>query len=397
MKILITGSKGMIGTALINNLKNLKEGKNKTRPNLFIDDIFEYDIGDEDMLDEYCSKCDFVFNFAGVMRPRNASEFKASNYDFSSDLLQRLLKNGNKCPIMLSSSIQAALTDRFVGSEYGKSKLAAEELFFKYGQDHNINIYIYRFPNVMGHSKPNYNSAVSTFCYSVANDKEYIVNDRNTKLELLYIDDLVEGMLDLLEGRVQRCEFEGIKTILKASGKYCCVPKTHKKTLGEIVDLLLEFKQLPNTLMMPKMPNGSFAKKLFSLYLTYLPKEKFKYTLKMNADNRGSFTELVHTFDCGQISVNITKPGITKGNHWHNSKWEQFIVVSGHGLIRERNINTGEIVEFEVSGDSIEAVFMIPGWTHSITNLSNTENLVTVMTCNEVFDSNKPDTFDLKI
>ena len=301
--------------------------------------------------------------------------------------------NRDKAPIMLSSSIQATLAGRFGNSEYGRSKQAGEELFFQYGKENDVKVAVYRFPNLLGHSRPKYNSAVSTFCWAVANDEEFTVNDRSTELELLYIDDLVEGMFDLLEGKEQNCEFDGVETVADENGRYCYVPVTHKVTLGEIVDLLQEFKEQPVTLMMPKMPDGSFAKKLYSLYLTYLPTEKFKYALKMNVDDRGSFTELVHTQDCGQVSVNISRPGITKGQHWHNSKWELFIVVAGHGLIQERNINTGEKVEFEVSGDKIEAIHMIPGWTHNIINLSETENLVTVMTCNEIFDSNHPDTF----
>ena len=393
MKILVTGSKGMVGTALVNNLKNIRDGKNKTRPSLCIEEIYEYDIGGEEKLDQYCADCDFVFNLAGVNRPTNPEDFMKGNFGFASTLLETLKKHNNKAPIMLSSSTQASLSGRFAGSEYGKSKLAGEELFFEYGKQNNVTVYVYRFPNVMGHSRPKYNSAVSTFCWAVANDEEFTVNDRNTELELLYIDDLVEGMFDLLEGKEQHCIFDGVDAVLNKNGKYCCVPVTHKVTLGEIVDLLQEFKQQPVSLMVPKMPKGSFAKKLFSLYLSYLPKEKFKYALTMNVDDRGSFTELVHTLDCGQVSINISKPGITKGNHWHNSKWEQFIVVSGHGLIQERNINTGEYVEFEVSGDKIEAVYMIPGWTHNIINLSKTENLVTVMTCNEIFDKDRPDTF----
>ena len=393
MNILVTGSKGMVGTALINNLKNIRDGKNKTRPNIHIEEIYEYDLGDESKLDEYCSKCDFVFNLAGVNRPTNPEDFMKGNFDFASLLLDTLKKHNNKSPIMLSSSIQATLQGRFGDSEYGRSKLAGEELFFEYGKQNNVKVAVYRFPNLMGHSRPKYNSAVSTFCWAVANDEEFTVNDRNTELELLYIDDLVEGMFDLLEGKELHCEFNGLETVIKEDGKYCCVPVTHKVTLGQIVDLLQEFKQQPASLLMPRMPEGSFAKKLFSLYLSYLPKDKFKYALKMNVDDRGSFTELVHTLDCGQVSINISKPGITKGNHWHNSKWEQFIVVSGHGLIQERNINTGEYVEFEVSGDKIEAVYMVPGWTHNIINLSQTENLVTVMTCNEVFNQEKPDTF----
>ena len=383
----------MVGTALINNLKNIRDGKNKTRPNIHIEEIYEYDLGDESKLDEYCTKCDFVFNLAGVNRPENPEDFMKGNFGFASTLLETLKKHHNKAPIMLSSSIQATLSGRFGNSEYGRSKLAGEELFFKYGEDNNVKVAVYRFPNLMGHSRPKYNSAVSTFCWAIANDEEFTVNDRSTELELLYIDDLVEGMFELLEGKELHCEFNGLETVIKEEGRYCCVPVTHKVTLGEIVDLLKEFKEQPASLMIPKMPEGSFAKKLFSLYLSYLPKEKFKYALKMNVDDRGSFTELVHTLDCGQVSINISKPGITKGNHWHNSKWEQFIVVAGHGLIQERNINTGEFVEFEVSGDHIEAVYMIPGWTHNIINLSETENLVTVMTCNEIFNKDRPDTF----
>ncbi len=394
MNILVTGAKGMVGTALVNNLKNIKENKNRTRPDLAIDEIYEYDLDSSPVqLDEYCQKADFVFHLAGVNRPENPEDFMKGNYGFSSQLLSCLKKHSNKATVMLSSSIQATLAGRFGNSEYGRSKKAGEDLFFSYAEETGTKVAVYRFPNLMGHSRPKYNSAVSTFCWAVANDEAFIVNDRSTELELLYIDDLLEGMFDLLEGKEQHCEFEGVETLLKADGRYCCVPITHKVTLGEIVDLLLEFKQQPVTLMMPKMPNGSFAKKLYSLYLTYLPVDKFKYTLKMNVDDRGSFTELVHTVDCGQVSINISKPGITKGQHWHNSKWELFIVVAGHGLIQERNINTGEIVEFEVSGDNIEAVHMIPGWTHNIINLSTTENLVTVMTCNEIFDTNHPDTF----
>lgn len=394
MNILVTGSKGMVGTALVNNLKNIRDGKNKTRPAIRIDEIFEYDMDStHEQLEEYCSKCDFVFNLAGVNRPKNPEEFMQGNFGFASLLLDTLKKYNNKATIMLSSSIQATLSGRFGDSEYGRSKKAGEELFFEYANETGVKVAVYRFPNLMGHSRPRYNSAVSTFCYCVANDEEFTVNDRSTELELLYIDDLVEGMFDLLEGKEKHCEFDGVETVLKEDGRYCCVPVTHKVTLGEIVDLLEQFKQEPITLMMPKMPEGSFAKKLYSLYLTYLPADKFKYAMKMNVDDRGSFTELLHTEDCGQVSINISKPGITKGQHWHNSKWELFIVVQGHGLIQERNINTGEEVEFEVSGDKIEAVHMIPGWTHNIINLSETENLVTVMTCNEIFDPKHPDTF----
>lgn len=394
MNILVTGAKGMVGTALVNNLKNIRDGKNRTRPSLHIEDIYEYDRDSTaEELEQYCEKADFVFNLAGVNRPENPEDFMKGNFGFASQLLDTLKKYHNTCPVMLSSSIQATLAGRFGNSEYGRSKKAGEELFFNYGKETGAKVAVYRFPNLMGHSRPKYNSAVSTFCWAVANDEPFTVNDRSTELELLYIDDLVEGMFDLLEGKEAHCEFQGVETVPSPNGKYCYVPVTHKVTLGEIVDLLEAFKAQPTTLMMPKMPEGSFAKKLFSLYLTYLPKEKFKSSFKMNVDDRGSFTELVHTEDCGQVSVNISRPGITKGQHWHNSKWEIFIVVAGHGLIQERNINTGETVEFEVSGDKIEAVYMIPGWTHNIINLSETENLVTVMTCNEIFDPKHPDTF----
>ena len=394
MKILVTGAKGMVGTALVNNLRNIKDNKNQTRPGICVEDIFEYDLDSTlEELDEYCKNADFVFHLAGVNRPENPEDFMKGNFGFTSELLDTLKKYGNKATIMLSSSIQATLSGRFGDSEYGRSKKAGEELFFDYAKETGAKVAVYRFPNLMGHSKPKYNSAVSTFCWAVANDEPFTVNDRTTELELLYIDDLVEGMFDLLEGKEKHCEFDGVETVLTEDGRYCSVPVTHKVTLGKIVDLLEEFKTQPKTLMMPKMPEGSFAKKLYSLYLSYLPADKFKYALKMNVDERGSFTELVHTQDCGQVSINISKPGITKGQHWHNSKWELFIVVAGHGLIQERNINTGEMVEFEVSGDKIEAVHMIPGWTHNIINLSDTQDLVTVMTCNEIFNPNRPDTF----
>lgn len=394
MNILVTGAKGMVGTALVNNLKNIKENKNRTRPNIHVDEIYEYDLqSTEEELDRYCENADFVFHLAGVNRSENPEDFMKGNFGFTSQLLGTLKKYGNKATIMLSSSIQATLSGRFGDSEYGRSKKAGEDLFFAYAEETGAKVAVYRFPNLMGHSRPKYNSAVSTFCWAVANEQEFIVNDRATELELLYIDDLVEGMFDLLEGKEQHCEFDGVETVLRADGRYCCVPVTHKVMLGEIVDLLQEFKAQPDSLLMPEMPEGSFAKKLFSLYLTYLPTDKFKYRLKMNEDDRGSFTELMHTLNCGQVSINISRPGITKGQHWHNSKWEQFIVVAGHGLIQERNINTGEMVEFEVSGDNIEAVYMIPGWSHNIINLSETKNLVTVMICNEVFDPNRPDTF----
>ena len=397
MKILVTGAKGMVGTALVNNLKTIRDGKNKTRPNLVIEEIYEYDRESSlDQLENYCSNCDFVFNLAGVNRPENPQDFMDGNFGFASTLLDTLKKYNNKAPIMLSSSIQATCIGRY-DNDYGRSKKAGEELFFNYSKETGAKVAVYRFANLMGHSRPKYNSAVSTFCWAVANDQSYTVNDRSTELELLYIDDLVEGMFDLLEGKEAYCEFDGIETVANENGMYCYVPGSYKVTLGEIVDLLEEFKTQPQTLLMPKMPNNSFAKKLYSLYLTYLPKEKIKYALKMNVDERGSFTELVHTADCGQVSINISKPGITKGQHWHNSKWELFIVVAGHGLIQERNITTGEMVEFEVSGEKIEAVHMIPGWTHNIINLSETENLVTVMTCNEIFDPNHPDTFFEKV
>lgn len=394
MNILVTGAKGMVGTALCANLKNLRDGKNRTRPGLRIDKIYKYDLASTPAeLEDYCAKADFVFHLAGVNRPERVEDFQAGNVDLTAQLLDCLKRHGNPAPVMLSSSIQATLAGRFGNSEYGRSKLAGEELFFAYGRETGAPVYVYRFPNLMGHSRPNYNSAVSTFCWAVANGEPFTVNDRSTELELLYIDDLVEGMFDLLEGKAQHCEFDGTETVLRDDGRYCCVPASHRVTLGEIVDLLQEFKTQPETLLMPKMPEGSFAKKLFSLYLTYLPAEKFKYPLKMNADERGSFTELLKTADCGQVSVNISRPGVTKGQHWHNSKWELFIVVHGTALIRERCLATGETVEFTVSGEHIEAVHMIPGWTHSIINLSETDELVTVMTCNEVFDPARPDTF----
>lgn len=393
MNILVTGAKGMVGTALVNNLKNIRDGKNCTRPNIHIENIYEYDIQNTaEELDAFCRDCDFVFNLAGVNRPGDPADFQKGNSGFASKLLDNLKKHNNKAPVMLSSSIQSTLIGRY-DNDYGRSKKAGEELFFAYGEETGARVAVYRFPNLMGHSRPKYNSAVSTFCWAVANDEPFTVTDRNAVVELIYIDDLVEGMLDLLEGKELHCEYDGLEPVMQENGRYCIVPVTHKVTLGEIVDLLQEFKAQPVSLMMPKMPEGSFAKKLFSLYLTYLPADNFKYAMKMNCDNRGSFTELMHTADCGQVSINISKPGITKGQHWHNSKWEQFIVVHGHGLIQERNIVTGEMVEFEVSGEKIEAVYMIPGWTHNIINLSETEELVTVMICNENFDLKRPDTF----
>ena len=394
MNILVTGARGMVGAALCDNLKTIRDGKNRTRPGIHIENIFEFTHSSTPAeLEDYCAKADFVFHLAGVNRPDDPADFQTGNVDLTARLLNCLKRQGSRAPVMLSSSVQATLSGRFGDSAYGRSKRAGEDLVFAYGADTGVKTAVYRFPNLMGHSRPNYNSAVSTFCWAVANGQPFTVNDRSTELELLYIDDLIEGMFDLLEGKEQHCEFDGVETVLQAAGRYCCVPVTHKVTLGEIVDLLAEFKAQPETLLMPKMPEGSFAKKLFSLYLTYLPAEQFKYPLKMNVDDRGSFTELLHTADCGQVSVNISKPGITKGQHWHNSKWELFIVVHGTALIRERNIHTDETVEFRVSGEKIEAVRMIPGWTHSIINLSDTEELVTVMTCNEVFDPSRPDTF----
>lgn len=394
MNILVTGAKGMVGTALVNQLKNIQAGKNQTRPKLQIQAIFEYDIDSTmEELDRYCREATVVFNLAGVNRPQHQEEFMQGNFGFASQLLELLKKHENKAPIMLSSSIQATLVGRYAEGEYGKSKLAGEELFFQYGQEQGVEVAVYRFPNLMGHSRPNYNSAVSTFCWAVANDKPYTVQDPKTEIELLYIDDLVEGLLDWLEGKEIRCDYDGLTPLESPEGKYAWIPVTHHVTLGEIVELLEAFKQQPLTLMMPSIPENSFAKKLFSLYLTYLPTSKFKYDLKMNVDERGSFTELLRTADCGQVSINISKPGITKGQHWHSSKWEQFIVVSGRGLIQQRNIVTNEFIEFEVSGDKLEAVYMIPGWTHNITNLSDTDNLVTVMTCNEIFDPEHPDTY----
>ena len=398
MKILVTGAKGFVGKNLVCNLYNIKEGKNRTR-NLNIEDIFEYDIDSTvEELDIYCRECDFVFNLAGVNRPKDQSEFMTGNFGFASMLLDTLKKHGNNCPVMLSSSIQATLFGRYGTSDYGKSKLAGEELFFEYGKETGAKVLVYRFPNLFGKwCRPNYNSAVATFCNNIANNLEITVNDRSTELELLYIDDLVEEMLDALEGREHHCEFEGVDTVLKENGRYCAAPITHHATLGEIVDLLESFKKQPESLVVPEIPYNSFAKKLYSTYLSYLPKEKVSFPLKMNVDDRGSFTELLKSDKVGQVSINISKPGITKGEHWHNTKWEFFIVVSGHGLIQERKIGTDEVIEFEVSGDKIEAIHMLPGYTHNIINLSETENLVTVMWANESFDPNHPDTFFEKV
>ena len=395
MNILVTGAQGFVGRNLVSNLKNIKENKNRTRPNIVIDNIFEYDIDTEPaMLDEFCAKADFVFNLAGVNRPKNNEEFMAGNVCFASSLLDALKRHKNKCPIMLSSSIQATLIGRYGASDYGKSKLAGEELLFDYEKETGAKVLVYRFPNLFGKwCRPNYNSAVATFCNAVANDLEFTVNDRSTELELLYIDDLVEEMFDALEGKEHRCEYDGLEPVADNEGRYCYVPITHKATLGEIVDLLEMFKEQPKSLVMPAIPDNSFAKKLYSTYLSYLPKEKTIFDLQMNCDQRGSFTELLKTEAHGQFSVNISKPGITKGQHWHNSKWEFFIVVAGHGLIQERKMGTDEVIEFEVSGEKIQAVHMLPGYTHNIINLSETENLVTVMWANEQFDSNRPDTF----
>lgn len=394
MKILVTGAKGFVGKNLVCALNNLKDGKDRTRPNIKIDEIYRYDIdGTPAELDEYCKNADFVFNLAGVNRPKYPSEFKAGNFGFASELLATLKKHGNKCPVMLSSSVQATLIGRYDG-EYGRSKKAGEDLFFDYSKETGAKVLVYRFPNLFGKwCRPNYNSAVATFCYNTANDLPITVTDRAITLELLYIDDLVAEMLDALENAEHRCEFDGLTAIETKNGRFCFVPTTHKASLGEITDLLAEFKAQPQSLLMPEIPDNSFAKKLYSTYLSYLPKEKVAFPLKMNIDDRGSFTELLKTEKCGQFSVNVSKPGITKGKHWHNSKWEFFIVVSGRGLIRERKIGSDEMFEFFVSGDKIEAVHMLPGYTHEIINLSDTENLVTVMWANERFDPAHPDTF----
>lgn len=394
MKVLVTGAKGFVGKNLVCALNNLKDGKDRTRPNIKIDEVYEYDIDSNiSELDEYCKNADFVFNLAGVNRPKDPEEFKKGNFGFASTLLETLKKYGNKCPVMISSSIQATLIGRYDG-EYGRSKRDGENLLFDYANETGAKVLVYRFPNLFGKwCRPNYNSAVATFCNNVANDLPITINDRSTELELLYIDDLVYETFDALEEKEHRCEFDGLTAVENDNGKFCFVPTTHRVTLGEISDLLEKFKSQPISLLMPEIPNNSFAKKLYSTYLSYLPKEKVAFPLKMNVDQRGSFTELLKTEKCGQFSINISKPGITKGQHWHNSKWEFFIVVSGHGLIQERKIGTDEVIEFEVSGDKIEAVHMLPGYTHNIINLSETENLVTVMWANEQFDPNRPDTF----
>lgn len=434
MRILVTGAKGFVGKNLCANLRNIQEGKDRRFPELNIEEIYEYDIDtDPSLLDGFSAKADFVFNLAGVNRPQNQEEFMQGNFGFASTLLDTLKKHNNRCPVMLSSSQQASLTGRFGNSEYGRSKKAGEDLFLEYEREFlkdtcdtrdtrsplRPRVLIYRFPNLFGKwCRPNYNSAVATFCNAFANDLPYTVNDPSVELELLYIDDLVDEMIACLKGEEHRCEFDGLNVVPAGSceaaksvksvesvchkssvpeGRYCYCPVTHKITLGEIVDLLKQFAAQPQTLMIPEIPANSFAKKLYSTYLSYLPKEKVAFPLKMNVDDRGSFTELVHTLNCGQVSINISRPGITKGQHWHNTKWEFFIVVSGHGLIQERKLGTDEVIEFEVSGDNIQCIHMLPGYTHNIINLSDTENLVTVMWANELFDLNKPDTYFEKV
>ena len=426
MKILVTGAKGFVGRNLCANLRNIQEGKDRRFPELSIEAVFEYDLDSTpEELDQWCREADFVFNLAGVNRPQNQEEFMQGNFGFASTLLDMLKKHGNKCPVMLSSSQQASLTGRFGNSEYGRSKKAGEDLFLQYGKETGARMLIYRFPNLFGKwCRPNYNSAVATFCNAFANDLPYTVNDPSVELELLYIDDLIDEMIACLKGEEHRCEFDGLTVIPtpkenantnlsnntdnkdssdsfnscpEKKGRYCYCPVTHHVTLGEIVKLLQCFSEQPKTLMIPEIPSNSFAKKLYSTYLSYLPKEKVAFPLKMNVDDRGSFTELVHTQNCGQVSINISKPGITKGQHWHNTKWEFFIVVSGHGLIQERRLGSDEVIEFEVSGDNIQCIHMLPGYTHNIINLSETENLVTVMYCNEIFDPGKPDTYFEKV
>ena len=396
MKILVTGAKGFVGKNLCAQLNNIKDGKARNY-GVAVDAVFEYDIDNtSEELDAWCAEADFVFNLAGVNRPQNQEEFMQGNFGFASTLLNTLKKHKNTCPVMLSSSQQASLTGRFGNSEYGRSKKAGEDLFLEYGKETRAKVLVYRFPNLFGKwCRPNYNSAVATFCNAFANDLPYTVNDPSVELELLYIDDLVDEMIACLKGEEHHCEFDGLDILPQADGRYCYCPITHKVTLGEIVELLKSFVEQPKTLMIPEIPAGSFAKKLYSTYLSYLPYEKTSFALKMNVDERGSFTELVHTLNAGQVSINISKPGITKGQHWHNTKFEQFIVVKGHGLIQQRNLNDpdGKVLEWEVSGDKIEAVHMLPGYTHNIINLSDSEDLVTVMYCNEIFNPNKPDTF----
>ncbi len=395
MKILVTGAKGFVGKNLCAQLNNIREGKARCYGNLKIDDVYEYDIDSTPQeLDTWCRDTDFVFNLAGVNRPQDPKEFMEGNFGFATVLLNNLKKYGNTCPVMISSSIQATLAGRFGTSEYGKSKKAGEELMFQYAQETGAKVLVYRFPNLYGKwCRPNYNSAVATFCNNIANGLPITVNDPAVEMELLYIDDLVEEMICALKGEEHHCEFDGVETVLTPSGRYCAAPVTHHVKLGEIVELLYKFADMPNTLTIPEIPADSFAKRLYSTYLSYLPKEKAIFDLKMNVDNRGSFTELVHTLKCGQVSINISKPGITKGEHWHNTKWEQFIVVSGHGLIQQRKEGTDEILSYEVSGDKIQSVIMLPGYTHNIINLSDTQDLVTVMYCNEIFNPDRPDTY----
>lgn len=395
MKILVTGAKGFVGKNLCAQLNNIREGKAKCYGDLVVDEIFEYDLDSTmEQLDLWCKECDFVFNLAGVNRPQDPKEFMEGNFGFASILLDKLKKYKNNCPVMISSSIQATLAGRFGTSEYGKSKRAGEELMFQYGEETGAKVLVYRFPNLYGKwCRPNYNSAVATFCNNIANDLPIQVNDPTVDMELLYIDDLVEEMICALKGEEHHCEFDGVNTVFTPNGRYCAATVTHHVKLGEIVDLLYQFAEMPKTLMIPEIPADSFAKRLYSTYLSYLPKDKAIFDLKMNCDERGSFTELVHTLKSGQVSINISKPGITKGQHWHHTKWEQFIVVSGHGLIQLRKEGTDEVINYEVSGDKIQSVIMLPGYTHNIINLSDTQDLVTVMYCNEIFDPNRPDTF----
>lgn len=395
MKILVTGAKGFVGKNLCAQLKNIQEGKARYYGDVKIEEVYEYDIESrEEELETYCKNADFVFNLAGVNRPKDPKEFMEGNFGFATELLDKLKEYNNICPVMLSSSIQATLVGRYAEGDYGKSKKAGEDLFFRYSEETGAKVLVYRFPNLFGKwCRPNYNSAVATFCHNMANGLPIQVNDRTTELELLYIDDLVDEMISALKGEEHHCEFEGIETVMKEGGRYCAVPTTYKATLGEIVKLLEEFRSQPETLMIPEIPDNSFAKKLYSTYLSYLPKDKIKYSLRMNEDARGSFTELLRSRNNGQVSVNISRPGITKGQHWHNSKWEFFIVVSGHALIQERKIDTGDVIEFEVSGEKIEAVHMLPGYTHNIINLSEEKDLVTVMWANETFDPDRADTY----
>ncbi len=399
MKILVTGSEGFLGRNLVENLKNIRDGKNRTRPGLKIDEVFEYDkSGTLSDLDRYCAEADFVFNLAGINRPKDQKEFREGNYRFVRILLDTLKKHDNRCPVMLSSSVQATLAGRFGDSEYGRSKKEGEELLFCYGEETGAKVLVYRFPNLAGKwILPNYNSALGTFCNNIANDLPITVNDPETELELLFVDDLLEEMYDALEGKEHRCEFSGTDAVFQRNGRYCAAPVTHRAKLGYIVECLEKFRDMPKTLVMPNIPDGSFEKKLYSMFLSYLPEEKTVFDLEMKRDSRGSFTELLKSESCGQFSVNISVPGITKGQHWHNSKWELFIVVSGHALIQERKIGTDEVREFEVSGDRIRAVYMLPGYTHNIINLSDTENLITLMWANEQFNSKRPDTFSEEV